>query len=135
MRIIIVLSILFSNILCAGSKGSIKLNQLSYPVSMSGYIYSNSEILDLKHDLIPVAHIEVKKYNWHMGYSYVQLNKIDNIVLEFNRKVKTSGAEGVVNFKIENSACILNHFYVLNFLPFWPGCSEVKLTGVAIVRK
>jgi len=133
MRAIIFIASL-SMIACAGNKGKLRMDELAYPVSMSGYIYDkNMKPVRIDAGLKKLAHIETSKTLWSMFYTLVNLNDATNIVRDFNGQIaETKTGQGVVNLNIRHRSCFLNEFYILNLLPIWPGCSTLILSGDVI---
>ncbi len=111
------------------------MDQLEYPTSLSGYLYDEkNEPIRIDKGLKKVGEVESSKRFWSLLYGQAQLSDQMALFADFNAKVKNSGGIAVVNLQVENSACILNHFFVLNLLPFWPGCTVIELKGDAVVK-
>jgi hypothetical protein len=120
---------------CAGSKGKLRLDNLDYPASFSGYIYDEKQQpLRIGNGVKKVGDVTAFKRVWSILYGQAALSDDAQLVTEFNEGVKKTGATGVVNLQLESSACLLNHFFILNILPFWPGCTVLELRGDAVVK-
>ena len=120
---------------CAGSKGKLRLDQLEYPASFSGYIYDEKQQpLRIGAGVKKIAEVTASKRVWALVYGQAVLSDDSALITEFNAEVKKTGATGVVNLQLESSACLLNHFFILNILPFWPGCTVLELRGDAITK-
>ena len=120
---------------CAGSKGNLRLDQLEYPASFSGYIYDEKQQpLRIGGGVKKVGEVTASKRVWAMLYGQAVLSDDSALIREFNDEMRKTGATGAVNLQLESSACLLNHFFILNILPFWPGCTVLELRGDAIVK-
>lgn len=128
-----VLAIALMTIACAGSKGTLRMEKLDYPVSSSGYIYNKDlQPIRIGKGLTKVSSLESSQRFWSILYAQVPLSSDDALFGDFNAQIKETQGIGVVNFEIENSACALNQFYILTILPFWPGCTVVRFRGEAV---
>lgn len=53
---------------------------------------------------------------------------------DLNAAVRDFGGEGVARLQVQAGTCAFNWFWVLNWLPFWPGCTVVDVEGVVVRR-
>jgi hypothetical protein len=86
-------------------------------------------------DLAEVGRLRIDLKMWGILYGLVPLEKNKDLSGEINRQIAKANGEGVVLFKISSEPCGLNYVYPLIFLPFWPGCVKVEVSGVIIRRK
>lgn len=138
MRALNYFSLIFSAAIafhCAGSKGKLRFDDLNYPASFSGYIYDEKQQpLRIGNGVKKIAEVNASKRVWSVFYGQAVLSDDTHLVRDFNAEMEKNKATGIVNLQLENSACLLNHFFILNILPFWPGCTVLELRGDAIVK-
>ncbi len=118
---------------CIGSRHTVKFQELEYPVSMSGQLYgSDRRIKAAGAGLDVIGDVEVTRRYWSLLYSFVPLGDTAQQVRDLNRMIAARGAQGVIQFEIENEGCDMNNFALLiapAVLPFFPGCSKITLRG------
>ncbi len=122
---------------CAGYRGQIKLNKLNYPVSMSAFIYGKKGDILLKGDerLKKISNFSFSKLMWSIFYTGISLSDDQIFVNELNRSIENEKGDGMINFKLKNSACFLNYIFLFNLLPFWPGCAHITISGEIIKER
>jgi hypothetical protein len=114
---------------CAGARTTIVAPTAEYPVSLS------QGIRDAGGDLVPigqreiVGHFEDHRTAWGLVYSLARLTPTKDLSSELNAQIKAAHGDAVVNLRIASSPCALNYVPVIDFLPIWPGCSNVTITG------
>ncbi len=118
---------------CIGNRQTVKLNELNYAVSMTPVIYGSDGVPKAEGvGLEVIGDIEVSHRYWSLVYSFVPLGDTKKQLQNFNNVITARGAQGVINFEIENEGCDLNNFaYVVvpAVLPFFPGCSKITMRG------
>lgn len=118
---------------CIGNRQTVKLNELNYAVSMTPVIYGSDGVPKAEGvGLEIMGDIEVSHRYWSLVYSFVPLGDTKQQLQNFNNVITARGAQGVINFEIENEGCDLNNFaYVVvpAVLPFFPGCSKITMRG------
>jgi hypothetical protein len=118
---------------CIGNRQTVKLNELNYAVSMTPVIYGSDGVPKAEGvGLEVIGDIEVSRRYWSLVYSLVPLGDTKLQLQNFNNVITARGAQGVINFEIENEGCDLNNFaYVVvpAVLPFFPGCSKITMRG------
>jgi hypothetical protein len=135
LKLVLILTSTIFAAACAGSRGKLRLDNLEYPASFSGYIYDErQQPVRIGKGVKKIADVAASKRVWSLLYGQAPLSDDSALITEFNREIKKSGAAGVVNLQLESSPCLLNHFFILNILPFWPGCTVLELRGDAVVK-
>lgn len=112
------------------SKGAIEFKSLTYPASMSGYLYSpDGKILSVGNGLKSISRFSYEKRYWNVVYSLVQLSNSNDYVDAMNSAIKAVAGDGMVyvDFTVEQGA--LNNFILLNLLPVWPTNSTITIQG------
>lgn len=118
---------------CVGNRQTVKMTELDYAVSMTPQIYGSDG--KIKADGVGIevlGDIEVAHTYWSLVYSFVPLGDGKKHLQEFNQTIAARGAQGVINFEIENEGCGMNNFAYLvgpAVLPFFPGCSKITFRG------
>jgi hypothetical protein len=117
---------------CAGGRTTIQANTSKYPISMS------RGIRDVDGSLVPrerrriVGHVEWKGHAWSLVYSWVSLTPSQDISDAINKQVADLNGDAVINLNVASSTCAMNLVPILDWLPIWPGCANVKVTGDVI---
>lgn len=119
---------------CSGARGTVAFDTLKYPVSSSSFVYGpGGEILTLGPALQPVGIIDEDVRLWGILYSIVPLSGTKDVSELINARVAQAHGEGVINLALAVSNCGINYIPILNWLPIYPGCTYVHITG-QIVR-
>lgn len=100
-----------------------------YPVSMSNGMYGPSEEMLLPEEMEKVGEIFIEETAWGMFYSLAPLTPEIDISAEINRQVTARQGDGVIRLRTEATPCPLDYFFVLTFIPFWPGCTDLEIRG------
>jgi hypothetical protein len=114
---------------CAGSGGSIKLDELEYPVSMSAYLYDeNARLVSAGKGLEALKSFTFSKTFYSIFYSLADISNDKEITANIHKRIKDANGSGVINlhFVIANnndSRCCVPYF------PLWPGRTEVTVIG------
>ena len=121
---------------CAGTRNSLTMEKLEYPVSMSPALYgARNEILVKGQELRTVGTISYEKTFWGTLYSLLSFSNDDDIAQEINRKVKAKGGVGVVNFSATSKNCTINKMTFLTYIPIWPSCTDSLIEGEIVAVK
>jgi hypothetical protein len=113
---------------CAGAECNITADRAKYPMSFSrGLPNDTGRTLTVGDGLKVVGSLDIEKTK--LGFLYGLTKGSLDISDELNRQVQTKGGEGVVALKLETRGCALNYLFPLMYLPFWPGCLSVQVTG------
>jgi len=119
---------------CAGGHARLSFDQAAYPVSLSPTVPDSDGQILAPERFEVVGQLSIEAKAWAILYSAVPLQGKRDVSQEINTQVAERGGEGVVNLRIVSKQCKINHAWVINALPIWPGCSDVTLTG-DIVRR
>lgn len=115
---------------CSGSRAYLKFENLKYPASMSKYLYDkDGSIVSPGNGLKISGHFEREETQWSILWTFVPLNStawVDEMINEEIRKVNGSGA---INIEIGNVACKHIGIPVLGFIPLYPGCQKLSVSG------
>ena len=119
---------------CAGGHARLSFDSAAYPVSLSPTVPDNDGQILAPERFEVVGVLSVQTKAWAIFYSAVPLQGKRDVSSDINAQVAEHGGEGVVNLRIVSKQCKINHAWVINALPIWPGCSDVTLTGDIIRR-
>ena len=120
---------------CAGARTTIVADDARFPVSLSeGMRAPDGHLLEAA-EMEVVGQFEHKRTIWGLLYSVIPLTPTTDISREVDAQVQSAGGQAVVRLKTEAQHCALNHFIVFSFLPIWPGCSYVTVSGDIIRYK
>lgn len=114
---------------CAGARTSVVAPTAEVPVSMSRGVRDADGKLVGKDRRQVVGKFETKQKAWGMVWSFVSLTPERDISAAINEQVKRVGGDAVVSLTVGAAQCGSNFALILNILPFWPGCSNLKITG------
>lgn len=114
----------------AGSRGSMSLDNLAYPVSMSPFLYGpRGESVEKGKDLAVVGKFEYVKYHWGILYSAVALSGTGDIGEAINAEIARLHGDGMVNLTVTAKNGFLNSIPIFNLLPIWPGFTRLEVEG------
>lgn len=114
---------------CAGARSSIQMPTSKYPISMSNGMYGpNHEVLRAD-QMEKVGELTIDRTAWGLLYSLVPLTPSLDISDEVNQQVAASHADGVIKLRSNVRPCALDYFFVLTFIPIWPGCANIEIRG------
>ena len=85
-------------------------------------------------DLEVVGRFEERYMEWSTLYGTVHGDEQADLSEELNAAVQALGGEGVARLQVQASTCAFNWFWILNWLPLWPGCTIVDVEGVVVRR-
>jgi hypothetical protein len=115
------------------SGGRINFDDLKYPASMSSSLYGpDGEVMQQGSRLKAVKAFEYTKYYWSTFYSIIPLSGSRDIVEQMNNEIKDAGGDGMTTVSITSDYSKLTSVILLNMLPIWPGCSEIRITGTIV---
>lgn len=118
---------------CTGARGTVAFDTLRYPVSSSPFVYApDGQPLTIGPALQAVGAIDDAVRLWGIFYSWIPLSGTKDISELINAHIAAAGGEGVVNLALHVSNCGINYIPVLNWLPIYPGCTYVRVTGTIV---
>ena len=117
---------------CAGARGSLAFDRLSYPVSSSSFLYGPDEQLVAAGQLTTLTSFTLEKRIWGILWSFVPLSGAEDVSDEINERIAEAGGEGVTNLSVQVENCGMNYVPIINWLPIYPGCTLVHVTGVVV---
>jgi hypothetical protein len=134
MRKIIPLVVLIATVgACAGARGTVAFDHLKYPVSSSAFVYApDGQPITVGPGLAPVGAIDEDVRLWGIVYSWVPLTGTKDISELINARIAAAAGEGVINLALHVSNCGINYIPILNWLPIYPGCTYVRVTGTIV---
>jgi len=117
---------------CAsGSKGTIKLENVNAPMSMSPYLYGpNGENVSIDNGLEHLGSFLFVKNYYGILAGLVPLSNDKKISEDIQNRIRELNGDGVVNlhFVVANNN-VANNCIVFVYIPFWPGLTKVKVWG------
>lgn len=114
---------------CAGARSEVVMPKSRYPVSMSNGMYGPNRELLKPDQMQKVGEIHIERTAWGMLYSAIPFTPELDVSSELNAQVAARKGDGVIRLRTEVSPCALDYFFVLTFIPFWPGCALVDIKG------
>ena len=115
----------------SGGKGKIKLADIDAPMSMSPYLYgSKGENVSIGNGLEHLGSFFFVKNFYGILFGQMALSDDKEINDNIQNKIKELNGDGVVNlhFMVTNNNSA-NTCYLFLYIPFWPGVTEVKVSG------
>lgn len=122
---------------CAGAHVEITARQSRYAISMSPVVRDSAGRLYDRQSLEVVGALHTDRTRLGFFYSaFTPLSTFD-ISDAVNTQVEAAAGEAVVDLSVSASdGCdVLNNFFLFNFLPIWPGCVPVTVTGDIVRRR
>lgn len=137
MRLLLGLLVSCLAVACAGNRGAVKFDTLEYPVSMSAFVNGPNKSVLVKDDSLQVIQkFEFQKKQWAMMYSFVNLSDDEIFATEINKAIKQANGDALINLNVTSANCFINFgLFALPILPFYPGCSDVTVSGDIVVAK
>jgi hypothetical protein len=118
---------------CGMSGTKITFDNLKYPASMSSTLYTPmGEVVEHGEGLNSIESFKHTQSLCSIFYSLIPLSKSDEIIEQMNNKIKEVGGEGITNVVVKSEFSQLTAIFPLNLLPFWPGCTEITLSGIIV---
>lgn len=117
---------------CYGAGTHVVAPTSTVPVSMSRAVRrADGSIVRLgEREVIGQVHIE--RTVWSEVYGAVNLDDNTDISNQINEQVAAVGGDAVVNLTISGQPCGWGYVFILNWLPFWPGCANLDIDGEII---
>ena len=134
MKKLLLASLLFA-FGCAGARANVVMPTSKYPVSMSSGMYGPNHEMLRNDQMEKVGDLEIHRTAWGMLYSLVPLTPKLDVSDEINSQLASRNADGVIRLKTDVRPCALDYFFGLTFIPFWPGCANIVVTGDLIRYK
>lgn len=120
---------------CTGAHVNVRADAARYPVSFSDGILDEGGALHLVgRDLEVVGTFEERYMEWSTLYGTVHGDQQADLSEALNAAVQAHGGEGVVRLQVQAGTCAFDWFWILNWLPFWPGCTVVDVEGLVVRR-
>jgi hypothetical protein len=118
---------------CGVSGCRINFDELKYPASMSGYLYGpTGESIGHGTGLTPIQDFRHIAYLCSIFYSIVPLTRSSDIIELMNKRIESTGGDGMTDVSVSSDYDKLTSVVFLNLLPIWPGCSEVTVKGTIV---
>ena len=118
---------------CSGARGTLAFDTLKYPVSSSAFVYApDGQPLTIGPALQAVGAIDEPVRLWGIFYSWIPLSGTKDISELINARIAAAGGDGVVNLALHVSNCGINYIPFINWLPIYPGCTYVQVTGMIV---
>lgn len=114
---------------CSGGYGRLRFDGMRYPVSLSPTVPDAGGQILPPERLEVVGRVDVHTRAWSIAYSAIPLQATRDVSKPMNAQIAAAHGEAVINLRIVSKQCKVNHVWVLNAIPLWPGCSDVTLTG------
>jgi len=114
-----------------GSKGTINLANVDAPMSMSPYLYGpRGENVSIGSGLEHAGSFFFIKTFYGILWGNAPLSDDKEINDHIQNKIRELNGDGVVNlhFMVTNNS-ITNDCCLFYYIPFWPGATEVKVSG------
>ena len=125
-----ILLIVITTFACAGSRGSIKFDNLKHPASMSAFLEDKEgKLLAKDYELKVVKEFSHTDRHWGIFFSLIPLSGTDVFIYEINKSVEEENAYGLINLSLTADTCAINDMPILDFFPLWPGCTNLTLKG------
>lgn len=99
------------------------------PVSLSRGVRDSDGTLVPEERRLVVGHFEEHRTAWGMFYSLASLTPESDISDAINEQVAAAHGDAVIHLSIRSKPCVANFIPIVNWLPFWPGCSKVVFEG------
>jgi hypothetical protein len=113
-----------------GSRGYVTFDALSYPVSMSPFLYDEKgKTVQENKELKIVGKLDYVKTVYAMVYTRVTFNPDQEFGPVINKQISHVNGDGVINLEISSRGCVYNYIPVVNLFPFWLGCTVISLDG------
>ena len=114
---------------CAGATTEIVAGGAKVPISLSrGLRDHDGSIVTMENQEV-VGHFSYDRTAWGMLYSFASLTPETDISEAINTQVAAAKGDAVVRLAVRSKPCALNYVAVLNWLPFFPGCSNIEIAG------
>ena len=118
---------------CTGARGTVAFDTLRYPVSSSAFVYApDGQPITIGPALQPVGQLDDSVRLWGIFYSWIPLSGTKDISEVINARIAAVGGEGVINLALHVSNCGINYIPFINWLPIYPGCTNVEITGTIV---
>ena len=132
MKKLLVIAIVAALGACGGARGTLAFDGLKYPVSSSPFVYAPDGQPVTLGPLAPVGVIDEDVRLWGIFYSWIPLSGTKDISDLINTRIAAVGGEGVINLALHVSNCGINYIPFINWLPIYPGCTYVRVTGTIV---
>jgi hypothetical protein len=114
---------------CAGGRGALAFDRLTYPVSSSPFIYGPDDRPYNPGELQPVGKMVWVERIWGLWWSWIPLSGTVDVSAPINAQIARAGGDGIINLRVVSQSCGMNYVPVFNIVPLYPGCAYVTITG------
>ncbi|MET0287571.1 MAG: hypothetical protein ABW352_23995 [Polyangiales bacterium] len=128
--LIVVLGLLLPG--CAGARGALTFDGLQYPVSSSSYLYAPDDRPVTHGELQQVGSISTQTRVWSLFWSAIPLTPTRELSGPLNEQIASAGGEGVTDLNVRSQNCGTNYIPFISWLPFYPGCALVTISGSVV---
>lgn len=122
---------------CVGSRQDIRFAAAQVPLSLSSQLLDGQGRQLGNEDLEVVGRLGASSRGWSLLWSLLPIKGVD-FSAEVNAQVAAAGGEGVVNLVLTSQdGCTrsLNQVPFAALLPFFPGCTDVTISGDIVRRR
>ena len=72
---------------------------------------------------------------WYLFYGLIDLSDDQVLIEAMNQAVEKNKEDAMINFKIKNTTCFMDLFILLSYVPIWPTCNQIKISGEVVKAK
>ena len=138
LRLLLVVPLIALLCGCAGARPKLRFDGVRYPVSMSQFLLDAEGQVVEPDDLAPLGIYSFEQTGYAIGYSQLQLSRLD-LSKSINQRIEELGGEAIIQLEItaKKSPCLTANTiaFGLNLIPLYPGCSGVFVQGIVVERK
>lgn len=115
---------------CAGSRGTLKFDNVNYPMSLNQWIFNkDGQKVSIGNGLVQTGSLSEYFENWAFFYHWYSISNEKIFYTKIENSIRQKRGDGLVNTFIVIQDCFYNNLLFLNYLPIWPGCSTVYIEG------
>jgi hypothetical protein len=130
LLLILSASLLQSSCSTIGVAGTLELDDLIYPVSISPHLYNEKgKIVSEGNGLTKIHHWKYQKKFWGIAWSLIELTSDKDIAESMNQTIALHKGTGMVNLTIGAMSCRNFTVPILVILPIFPACNNVTIEG------
>jgi len=82
-----------------------------------------------------VGQLKIETTVWGIFYSLIPLSGSVDVSSEINRQIDEAGGDAVAMLTVVADQCGVNWAWFFTFIPLWPGCTNVTISGVIVKQK
>lgn len=114
---------------CAGARTNLVAPTAQYPISLSRGVRDTDGTLVPAERRKIVGHFKTKRKAWAMLYSFLSLTPSKDLSDDLNQQIKARHGDAIINLTVASATCGMNFVFLFDWLPIWPGCSNIEITG------